>query len=90
MVDKGHQARQPGGRIAPSRFVQVEFLWREILLEEPETNPWEFACKMAKCGFISEAEIWGVAEWADQIRESVRTIRALQAIGNSRLAPALV
>jgi hypothetical protein len=58
-----------------SRFVQVEYLWREILLVEPETSPYEFALKMLKQGRITYGELWDTAEWADRIREDVRLIR---------------
>jgi len=75
MVAKPIQPGQLGGPAAPSRFVQVEFYWRVILQEEPETNPWEFACKMRKCKLITNTEIWDVAEWADAVREDVRLIR---------------
>jgi hypothetical protein len=55
-------------------------LWREILLEEPETCPWKFACAMAKGRYISGSDVWQVAEWADSIRENVRRLRLKQIV----------
>jgi hypothetical protein len=55
--------------------VLVERLWGVILLEEPETNPWEFACKVARMGYLAEADLWDAAEWADGIRENARRLR---------------
>lgn len=48
------------------------YLWRSILLEEPGTNPWEFACKLYKMTIIGEASIWDAAEWADRVQQEVR------------------
>jgi hypothetical protein len=52
----------------------AEYLWREIMLEEPNTNAWEFACKLWRMGYIAQANIWDTAEWADAIRENVRRL----------------
>jgi hypothetical protein len=49
-------------------------LWAQILLLEPETNPWEFACKAVKMGWVPEDRVWDAAEWADGVRENVRRL----------------
>jgi hypothetical protein len=67
--------QQEASQWAPA--VEVQFLWREILLEEPDTNPWEFACKVHKMHLISARDIWDVADWADRLREDVRYLRLL-------------
>lgn len=75
MVAKIGKRRQRKKATAWQPPANVVGLWREILLEEPETCPWKFACAMAKGGYISGSEVWQTAEWADGIRENVRQLR---------------
>lgn len=81
MLGKTASLRQKGGEPAAwEPPAVVVYFWRELLLEEPETCPWEFTCKMVKSGYISGSLVWQTAEWADGIRENVRRLRLKQIV----------
>lgn len=77
-----NRRRQDEKPAQPEPSAQVVGLWREILLEEPDTCPWKFACAMAKGGHIDGAEVWQTAEWADSVRENVRQLRLKQIVSD--------
>ncbi len=86
MVARNGRAGQQGEPDDAEQPAEVKYLWRVILLVEPDTNPWEFACKMARSGYIPTGEIWDTAEWADRIRENMRLLRLKQIALSGRMA----
>jgi len=86
IVNTVKRSRQVDDSIVP-RHIQIEYLWREILLVAPETAPLEFAISMQRCGFLTAAEIASYASWADHIRQFILLLHAQQMIDGLRQPP---
>lgn len=69
------RSKQKDDSAPPGLSAIVIGLWREIMLVEPDTCPWKFACAMANMRHIDARQVWKVAEWADAVRENVRQLR---------------
>jgi hypothetical protein len=54
---------------------KVEFLWREIMLVEPNTEVREFARAMVQMGYAAKDEVRHLVAWATQARLLHRMIQ---------------